>query len=71
MYELRSLRDLKEAAPQYVGLFHEYLLRGGFPQTALMESMSNAQRLNREDIIDKVLKRDLSSGTARMCCGER
>jgi len=70
--ELRSLRDLftweprqfyqsKEAAPQYVGHFHEYLLRGGFPQTALMESMSIAQRLIREDIIDKVLKRDMTT----------
>ncbi len=70
--ELRSLKDLfgwqsrqlyqaKEAAPQYVGHFHEYLLRGGFPQTALIENMSIAQTLIREDIIDKVLKRDMTA----------
>ncbi len=70
--ELHSLRDLfawkprqlyqaKEATPNYIGHFHEYLLRGGFPQTALMDSMSIAQRLIREDIIDKVLKRDMTA----------
>jgi len=60
-WEPRKLLQAKEAAPQYVGHFHEYLLRGGFPQTALMESMSIAQRLIREDIIDKVLKRDMTA----------
>lgn len=43
-----------------IGHFHEYLCRGGFPQTALVESISQAQRLLREDIIDKVLKRDMT-----------
>jgi predicted AAA+ superfamily ATPase len=41
-----------------VGHFHEYLLRGGFPQSALMDSIPQAQKLLREDIVDKVLKRD-------------
>ncbi len=50
-----------EAAAPYVGHFHEYLLRGGFPQTAQMESITQAQRLLREDIIDKVLKRDMTA----------
>ncbi|MFZ5499270.1 MAG: ATP-binding protein [Pseudomonadota bacterium] len=69
---LHSLRDLfdwprtdfyrvAEAAASYVGHFHEYLLRGGFPQTAQMESVTQAQRLLREDIIDKVLKRDMTA----------
>ena len=44
-----------------VGHFHEYLLRGGFPQSAQMESISQAQRLLREDIVDKVLKRDMTA----------
>ncbi len=44
-----------------VGLFHEYLLRGGFPQSALVESVSLAQKLLREDIVDKVLKRDMTA----------
>jgi uncharacterized protein len=48
------------AAPM-TGLFHEYLLRGGFPQAALTESLTLAQRLLREDIVDKVLKRDMTT----------
>lgn len=50
-----------ELAAPYVGHFHEYLLRGGFPQTAQVESITQAQRLLREDIIDKVLKRDMTA----------
>ncbi len=48
------------AAEPLVGHFHEYLLRGGFPQTARVETVSQAQRLLREDIVDKVLKRDMT-----------
>jgi len=69
---LKSLRELfdwpqaeffraSEAAAPYVGHFHEYLVRGGFPQTAQVESITQAQRLLREDIIDKVLKRDMTA----------
>jgi predicted AAA+ superfamily ATPase len=69
---VRSLRELfdwptadvyrtREIASPYVGHFHEYLVRGGFPQTAQMESITQAQRLLREDIIDKVLKRDMTA----------
>ncbi len=69
---LKSLRDLfdwpqsdfyrvTEIAAPYVGHFHEYLVRGGFPQTAQVESITQAQRLLREDIIDKVLKRDMTA----------
>lgn len=69
---LRSLRELfdwpqadffrtAEVAAPYVGHFHEYLVRGGFPQTAQVQSITQAQRLLREDIIDKVLKRDMTA----------
>ncbi|URI08280.1 ATP-binding protein [Aquincola tertiaricarbonis] len=69
---LRSLRDLMgwsasdfyrvtDLAVPYVGHFHEYLVRGGFPQTAQVDSITQAQRLLREDIIDKVLKRDMTA----------
>jgi hypothetical protein len=69
---LRRLRDLFDWTPadfyratdlgrDYVGHFHEYLLRGGFPQTAQVDSVTQAQRLLREDIIDKVLKRDMTA----------
>jgi uncharacterized protein len=70
--KLRSLRDLfdwpqadfyraSESAASYVAHFHEYLVRGGFPQTAQVDSITQAQRLLREDIIDKVLKRDMTA----------
>ncbi len=50
-----------ELAAPYAGHFHEYLLRGGFPQTAQVDSITIAQRLLREDIIDKILKRDMTA----------
>ncbi len=70
--KLRSLRDLfdwapadfyraSDAAGAYVGHFHEYLVRGGFPQTAQLDSVTQAQRLLREDIIEKGLKRDMTA----------
>lgn len=48
-------------AQPLVGHFHEYLLRGGFPQCALISSVDLAQKLLREDIVDKVLKRDMTA----------
>lgn len=67
-----SLRDLfnwepgqfarvGEMARPLAGLFHDYLLRGGFPQSAQVESIALAQKLLREDIVDKVLKRDMTA----------
>jgi predicted AAA+ superfamily ATPase len=56
----RFVRTAEQAAP-LVAHFHGYLLRGGFPQTARTESISTAQRLLREDIVDKVLKRDMTA----------
>lgn len=50
-----------ELASAYVAHFHEYLVRGGFPQTALVETITQAQKLLREDIIDKALKRDMTA----------
>jgi predicted AAA+ superfamily ATPase len=41
--------------------FYEYLLRGGFPQCAQVASVEQAQKLLREDIVDKVLKRDMTA----------
>ncbi len=48
-------------AQPLAGIFHEYLLRGGFPQSALLDSIPLAQKLLREDIVDKVLKRDMTA----------
>lgn len=44
-----------------VSHFHEYLMRGGFPETAMIDDISIAQKLIREDIVDKVLKRDMTA----------
>lgn len=39
--------------------FNRYLLVGGFPELALAKDNFFAQQIMREDIVDKVLKRDL------------
>lgn len=41
--------------------FSRYLRVGGFPELALAESDMLAQQVMREDVVDKVLKRDLPS----------
>jgi len=41
--------------------FHRYLLVGGFPEVALSDDVMYAQRIIREDVVDKVLKRDMVS----------
>lgn len=42
--------------------FREYLLVGGFPETAqYRDNLARAQRLLREDIVDRVLKRDIAA----------
>lgn len=60
-YSTLELLKITDAAQNLIGHFHEYLCKGGFPQTALVENVSQAQRLLREDIIDKVLKRDMTA----------
>lgn len=41
--------------------FDRYLLQGGFPETALQDDLTLAQRILREDIVDRVLKRDMAA----------
>lgn len=70
--DLRSLRECFEwteadfaratrQARPLTAHFHEYLLRGGFPEPALTDDLARCQRLLREDIVDKVLKRDMTA----------
>ncbi|MCW5588203.1 MAG: ATP-binding protein [Legionellales bacterium] len=70
--ELKRLKDLflwskhefqrtAELITPLVGHFHEYLVRGGFPQLVQVDSINQSQKLLREDIIDKVLKRDMTA----------
>jgi hypothetical protein len=41
--------------------FHQYLLIGGFPEFALTQDIPFAQKVIREDVVDKVIKRDIVS----------
>lgn len=56
-----DFRHTTEIAEPYIGHFHKYLVRGGFPQITHIESIQETQKLLREDIIDKVLKRDMTA----------
>jgi predicted AAA+ superfamily ATPase len=69
---IKSLRELfdwsapdfyriSEIPSSFIRYFHEYLFRGGFPQTIEIDSIEQVQKLLREDIIDKVLKRDMTA----------
>lgn len=60
-WEPSAFQRTTAAAAPMAGLFHDYLLRGGFPQAVLTESLTLAQKLLREDIVDKVLKRDMTA----------
>ena len=42
-------------------LFQCYLLVGGFPETACQEDIGLCQRLLREDVVERVLKRDMAA----------
>lgn len=42
-------------------LFTRYLLVGGFPETAAMSDVALCQRLLREDVVERVLKRDMTA----------
>jgi predicted AAA+ superfamily ATPase len=49
-----------EQTKKLTPFFHEYLIRGGFPECAKIEEIQIVQRILREDIIDKILKRDIT-----------
>ena len=42
-------------------MFQRYLLVGGFPETANQENIDLCQRLLREDVVERVLKRDMTA----------
>lgn len=41
--------------------FRRYLLVGGFPETARRSDVASSQQLIREDVVDRVLKRDMTA----------
>ncbi|MDO5537433.1 MAG: AAA family ATPase [Desulfovibrionaceae bacterium] len=49
-----------ETAKRLNGHFRGYLLQGGFPRAALAGSVAEAQRILREEVLDRALKRDMS-----------
>lgn len=56
----KKLEDLMRSLSVLQKYFHRYLMVGGFPEIALSDDVPFAQRILREDVVDKVLKRDLT-----------
>ncbi|MDA8234275.1 MAG: ATP-binding protein [Clostridia bacterium] len=56
-----ELTSVMHACSGLLPPFHRYLLIGGFPELALLDDLTLSQKLLREDIVDKVLKRDMTA----------
>ena len=56
--DLKKLMSILQPLEKH---FHRYLLIGGFPEIAQTDDISYAQKIIREDVVDKVLKRDMVS----------
>lgn len=59
-----SQRERQAIMNRLIGVqkhFNRYLKLGGFPELALSDDDSMAEQIMREDVVDKVLKRDLPS----------
>jgi predicted AAA+ superfamily ATPase len=59
-YQKPDLERLRIKISRIERYFPDYILKGGFPETARIENVRDAQQLLREDVVDKVLKRDLT-----------
>lgn len=58
-YTDEQLRDIINTLEPIKKYFNRYLMLGGFPELALSKNDKLAQTILREDIVDKVLKRDM------------
>ena len=56
-----DLGDIGERSRSLMPLFRRYLLVGGFPETAHHPDIAFCQRLLREDVVERVLKRDMTA----------
>ncbi len=56
-----QLSDLMNRFVPLVNHFNRYLMIGGFPELVLSDDDMYAQRMLREDVVDKVIKRDVLS----------
>lgn len=54
-----ELGDLMDKFAPLEGHFNRYLMIGGFPELVLSDDDIYAQRMLREDVVDKVIKRDV------------
>lgn len=54
--QFQEILDLLEPVKKH---FNNYLITGGFPELVNVEDNQMAQKILREDIVDKVLKRDM------------
>ena len=59
--ERHELSELMHRLAPLQTHFHRYLTVGGFPELALSKDDYYVQRILREDVVDKVLKRDIPS----------
>lgn len=55
-----ELADIGARFRPLMPLFNRYLLVGGFPETARQQDIGLCQRLLREDVVERVLKRDMT-----------
>ncbi len=58
---IAELGDLIDRFAPLEGHFNRYLMIGGFPELVLSDDDMYAQRILREDVVDKVIKRDVLS----------
>jgi len=58
---LGQMTALADAMRPLLPLFQRYLLVGGFPETAFQQNTDLCQRLLREDVVERVLKRDMTA----------
>ena len=58
---LTQLGDLMDKFTPLQNHFNRYLMIGGFPELVLSDDDAYAQRMLREDVVDKVIKRDVLS----------
>lgn len=56
-----QLGDLMDKFTPLQNHFNRYLMIGGFPELVLSDDDAYAQRMLREDVVDKVIKRDVLS----------
>ncbi|MBQ8919897.1 MAG: ATP-binding protein [Acidaminococcaceae bacterium] len=54
-----EMGDLMSRFSPFVNHFNRYLAIGGFPELVLADDDHYAQRMLREDVVDKVIKRDI------------